>query len=103
MKNIIVEAERASEDLVKALIDAGVLIVTEDGLKCSDVKKVVIPAVKKEKKPEKISITYDDFVKGIEAQYAVKTAKNMLNDGEYASSAIYAVLGCERKKDECEN
>ena len=34
LKTPIVPIERAPESLVDALIDAGVLLVTEDGLKC---------------------------------------------------------------------
>lgn len=32
----IIPIERASKELIQALIDAGVLIVTEDGLKCAE-------------------------------------------------------------------
>ena len=36
MKTPIIPIERASENLIKALIDAGILEVTEDGLKCKE-------------------------------------------------------------------
>lgn len=32
----IVPIERASENTIKALIDMGVLVVTEDGVKCAE-------------------------------------------------------------------
>ena len=36
MKKPIIPIDRASENLIKALIDAGILEVTEDGLKCKE-------------------------------------------------------------------
>ena len=36
MKNPIIPIPRASEKLVKSLIDAGILIVTENGVKCAE-------------------------------------------------------------------
>lgn len=37
MKKQIIPIERASENTINALIEAGVLVVTEDGLKCAEV------------------------------------------------------------------
>lgn len=37
MKKQIIPIERASESIINALIEAGVLVVTEDGLKCAEV------------------------------------------------------------------
>ena len=37
MKKQIILIERASESTINALIAAGVLIVTDDGLKCAEV------------------------------------------------------------------
>ena len=37
MKKQIIPIERASESTINALIEAGVLVVTEDGLKCAEV------------------------------------------------------------------
>ena len=37
MKKQIIPIERASESTIYALIEAGVLVVTEDGLKCAEV------------------------------------------------------------------
>lgn len=37
MKKQIIPIERASEITINALIEAGVLVVTEDGLKCAEV------------------------------------------------------------------
>ena len=36
MKTPIIPIERASENLIECLIKAGILIVTEDGLKCAE-------------------------------------------------------------------
>lgn len=36
MQKPIIPIERASEELIKALINAGILEVTEDGLKCAE-------------------------------------------------------------------
>lgn len=36
MKQPIIPIPRASEKLVKALIDAGILIVTNNGVKCAE-------------------------------------------------------------------
>ena len=37
MKKQIITIDRASESTINALIEAGVLVVTEDGLKCAEV------------------------------------------------------------------
>ena len=37
MKKQIITIDRASESTINALIEAGVLVVTEDGLKCVEV------------------------------------------------------------------
>ena len=37
MKKQIIPIERASESTINALIEAGVRVVTEDGLKCAEV------------------------------------------------------------------
>ena len=37
MKKQIIPIERASESTINALIASGVLVVTEDGLKCAEV------------------------------------------------------------------
>jgi hypothetical protein len=37
MKKQIIPIERASESTINALIESGVLVVTEDGLKCAEV------------------------------------------------------------------
>lgn len=37
MKKQIIPIERASESTINALIEVGVLVVTEDGLKCAEV------------------------------------------------------------------
>lgn len=37
MKKQIIPIERASERTINALIEAGVLVVTDDGLKCAEV------------------------------------------------------------------
>lgn len=37
MKKQIIPSERASESTINALIEAGVLVVTDDGLKCAGV------------------------------------------------------------------
>lgn len=37
MKKQIIPIERASESIINALIEAGVLVVTDDGLKCAEV------------------------------------------------------------------
>ena len=37
MKKQIIPRERASESTINALIEAGVLVVTEEGLKCAEV------------------------------------------------------------------
>lgn len=37
MKKQIIPIERASESTINALIEAGVLVVTEYGLKCAEV------------------------------------------------------------------
>ena len=37
MKKQIIPIERASESTINALIEAGVLVVTEEGLKCVEV------------------------------------------------------------------
>lgn len=39
MKTPIISIERASEDTINALIAAGILIVTDDGLKCVEVDR----------------------------------------------------------------
>lgn len=39
MKTPIIPIERASEDTINALITAGILIVTDDGLKCVEVDR----------------------------------------------------------------
>lgn len=39
MKTPIISIERASEDTINALITSGILIVTEDGLKCVEVER----------------------------------------------------------------
>lgn len=39
MKTPIISIERASETTINALIEAGVLVVTEDGLKCAEVDR----------------------------------------------------------------
>lgn len=36
MQKLIIPIERASEELILALIDMGILEVTEDGLKCKE-------------------------------------------------------------------
>lgn len=36
MKTPIIPIERASESLINALINAGILEVTEDGIKCKE-------------------------------------------------------------------
>lgn len=36
MKQPIIPIPRASEELVEALIEAGILIVTADGVKCAE-------------------------------------------------------------------
>lgn len=37
MKKQIIPIERASESTINALIEAGVLVVTDEGLKCAEV------------------------------------------------------------------
>lgn len=37
MKKQIIPIDRASESTINSLIEAGVLVVTEDGLKCAEV------------------------------------------------------------------
>lgn len=37
MKKQIIPIERASESTINSLIEAGVLVVTDDGLKCAEV------------------------------------------------------------------
>ena len=37
MKKQIIPIERASDSTINSLIEAGVLVVTEDGLKCAEV------------------------------------------------------------------
>ena len=37
MKKQIIPIERASESTINALIEAGVLVVTKEGLKCAEV------------------------------------------------------------------
>ena len=37
MKKQIIPIERASESTINALIEAGILVVTEEGLKCAEV------------------------------------------------------------------
>lgn len=39
MKKHIIPIERASESTINALIAAGVLVVTVDGLKCAEVEE----------------------------------------------------------------
>ena len=36
MKKPIIAIDYASENLINALIEAGVLVVTEDGIKCAE-------------------------------------------------------------------
>ena len=46
MKTPIIPIPRASERTIKALINAGILEVTEDGIKVTDNRKVLPPASK---------------------------------------------------------
>lgn len=53
-KTPIIPIERAPESLVNALIDAGILIVTEDGLKCVEAEPGKVYVLKEAEHERKI-------------------------------------------------
>lgn len=48
MKTPIIPIPRASESIIQALVNAGILEVAEDGIKVTDNKKVLPPASKQD-------------------------------------------------------